>query len=109
MTGTYIQPGNNINYVNAGTETIFAGTLVIMGNIAGIAATTIPPGELGSLATTGIFSFAKDNTAIEAGTTVYYDKTNDVVTSTESGNTAIGISVAAADASATTVNVRLNN
>lgn len=109
MTGTYIQPGNNINYSNDGETTIAAGTLIIMGLIAGVAATTIEPGELGTITTTGVFAFEKDTAAIEAGAAVYYDSENDAVTATETSGGKVGVAIEAADTNTNIVRVRLNN
>ncbi|MGN0162452.1 MAG: capsid cement protein [Candidatus Ornithomonoglobus sp.] len=109
MTGTYIQPGNNINYTNNGESTIAAGTLVVVGLIAAVAATTIQPGEMGALATTGVFAFEKDNTDIEAGAAVYYNSETDTATADDTDGIKIGVAVAAAGTTAAAVNVRLNN
>ena len=109
MTGTYKIQGNNIPYTNTGETAIPAGTLVIIGTIAGIAACTIEPGATGTVATTGVFTFGKDATDITAGAVVYYDDSADAVTITASGNTTIGVAIAAAGTSATTADVRLNN
>lgn len=108
MVGTYRIPGANIPYKNAGETAIPAGTFVLVGTIAGVAAGTIEPGANGSLATTGVFTFAKDSTDITAGAVVYYDDSADAVTITASGNTIIGVAIAAAGTSASTVDVRLN-
>lgn len=109
MIGIYKIPGNNIPYTNTGETAITAGTFVIIGTIAGIAACTIDPGATGSVATTGVFTFNKDTTDITAGAVVYYDESADAVTITDTGNTKIGIAITAASTSATTVDVRLNN
>ena len=109
MIGIYKIPGNNIPYTNTGETAIPAGTLVIIGTIAGIAACTIEPGATGTVATTGVFTLGKDTTDITAGAVVYYDDSADAVTITASDNTKIGVAIAAAGTSATTVDVRLNN
>jgi len=66
----------------------------------------VPPehaaGALGSLAVAGVFDFATatgGGTAITAGANVYWDDTNNVATTTATGNKLIGKCVtAAADA-----------
>lgn len=108
MTGFYVQEGKNLDYTNSTSSPIPAGTLVILGAIAAIAATTIAPGETGAVATEGVFSFEKDNAAVTEGAKVYYSAANDNVTATAADNTYIGIAIAAAEASDTAVSVKLN-
>ena len=85
-----------------------AGTLIIYGDICGIAATDIAPGQLGTIATTGAWRMPKDTAEITGGAKVYYDEENNVVTATASTNTFVGIAIEDADATAATVAVRLN-
>ncbi len=108
MTAEYIQEGNNLDYTNATETAIAAGTLVVMGEICGIAACTIQPGETGVITTTGVWSLPKDDAAITAGAKVYYDDDAGEVTATASSNTFIGIAAAAAAAGDTAAAVRLN-
>lgn len=80
MKAEYIQAGKNWDYVNPTNETIAAGTVIIIGNVAAVAAADIPPGETGAVATTGIWALPKDNSVIAAGDKVFYDSENDVAT-----------------------------
>lgn len=107
MKAEYHQPGDKINYINPTDDFITAETLVIFGDICGIAATDIAPGQLGTLATKGVYQMPKDTAAITGGAKVYYDEENDVVSTTES-DVFVGIAIEDADASAATVLVRLN-
>lgn len=108
MQAIYIQPGDTPDYVNPTETTIEAGTLVVFGTRAAIAATTIPPGEVGSVTLIGAWEIPKDTSAITAGAIVYYDAENDKATVTETDNTVIGIAIADAGTDAATVVVRLN-
>lgn len=117
MKGSYIQPGDHINYTNTGDAKIAALALVLVGTLAGVAGCDIAPGETGSLALRGVFSFDKDTAAIDLGADVYYNSEDDVVTASadngESGAdkveyTKIGVCTSAAAAADTAVQVRIN-
>lgn len=120
MKAEYSHKGENLDYINPTEETITAGTVVVLGEICGVAATMIEPGELGTLATVGVWTMEKDASEITAGAKVYYDAENDVVTATaatekEVGetkeniqNTFVGYATKDASTDASTVDVRLN-
>ena len=107
MIGKYVQPGKNLDYTNAGSDTIAAGTVVSLTTRVGIAAGDIAAGAVGALAVEGVFAFAKDNAAITLGAAVYYDATNGVMTATATDNVPAGYAVAAAAAADATVVVKL--
>lgn len=117
MKGSYIQPGDHINYTNSGDSKISAMTLILVGSLAGIAGCDIEPGETGSLALRGVFSFGKDANAINLGADVYYNSTDDVVTASKDNGqsssskveyTKIGVCVSTAATNAAEVQVRIN-
>lgn len=108
MKAEYQQKGETLNYTNPTDDFVEAGTLIIYGDICGIAATDIAPGQLGTIATTGAWRMPKDTAEITGGAKVYYDEENNVVTATASTNTFVGIAIEDADATAATVAVRLN-
>lgn len=116
MIGSYIKPGDNLNYVNATETVIAAGSLVVMGEVTGVAATTIEPSETGVIATRGVFEFEKDGTDITAGAAVYYDTENEKVTANADNGLSggskktypkIGLATAAAGASSGTVAIKI--
>lgn len=75
------------------------GAVVVQGKLIGIADRPLPANKLGSIAVYGIFSMPKATSAgsaISAGAEVYWDATNSRVTTTSSGNTLVGKTVAAA-------------
>lgn len=99
---TFIQDGDAVDYT-PGAD-VAAGEVVVQGDLVGVAKTPIASGALGSLATRGVFDFAKAaGGAIAAGAVLYWDSSNGVATTTASGNKRIGKAVAAAAAADTTV------
>lgn len=107
MKADYQQKGDTLNYINPTDDFVTAGTLILFGSICGIAATDMVSGQLGTIATTGVWQMPKDTAEITGGAKVYYDEENDVVTAT-ANDAFVGIAVENADAAAATVAVRLN-
>lgn len=103
------------NYVQAGKSltlpapaAILSGDVVVIGEIRGIAAGNAATGEDCDVVTEGVFELPKvaaDEFAI--GDPAYWDGTAKRVTSTASGNTKIGVAVAAAAVASGVVNVKL--
>lgn len=80
----FIQKGDIIDFTNATSEDIAYGEVVVLGNHVCVAAENIKIGATGGLRTNGVFEFNAANApAIKIGDIVYYDSTNDVVTSTK--------------------------
>jgi len=106
---TFVQEGGAVDYTPGSAVAI--GDVIVQGELVGVARGPIAANALGSLAVDGVFDFAKatsGGSAITAGANVYWDDTNNVATTTASGNKLIGKSVrAAADADAT-VRIRLS-
>lgn len=83
---SYWQRGETIDYVNSGTKTIEANTIVALGSRIGVAGTDILPGEKGTLHVTGVFEMPKGSGEITAGADVYYSEDDgQITTSAESG------------------------
>ncbi|MCK6485456.1 MAG: DUF2190 family protein [Phycisphaerae bacterium] len=105
---TFVHDGAAIDYTPGAA--VAAGDVVVIGELVGVTKTPIAANALGALAVRGVFDFAKATgvgTAISAGANVYWDDTNNVATTTATGNKLIGKCVkAAADANAT-VRVRM--
>lgn len=102
---TYWQRGESLDYVNDGTAVIEANTIIDLGTRIGVAGTSINPGEKGSLHVTGVYEIAKTGTeAIAMGAAVYFDGTG--ITNAE-GGTPAGYAAGAAEASASTILVKL--
>jgi predicted RecA/RadA family phage recombinase len=90
---------------------VSAGDVIVQGGLVGVALQAIPANTVGSLAVAGVFDFVKatgSGTAITAGASVYWDASNQVATTTSSGNTLIGKAVKAASISDDRVRVRMS-
>ena len=104
---TFIQEGHYIDYTPVGA--LASGDVVVQGDLVGVTVRPIAAGELGSLAVDGIFDFNKNTgVAFTVGTILFWDDTNNVVTTTSAGNKSIGKVVRAAALADTTVRIRLS-
>lgn len=107
MTTKFVQPGEVIDYT-AGAN-IASGQVVLMGARIGVALKAIANGETGPMQVTGVFNIAKLSTDNMAqGALLYWDNTNSRLTTTASGNTLAGFAAAAAGATTTSVNIKIN-
>ena len=96
----FVHEGAAIDYT-PGADTP-AGTVVVQADLVGITRIDLKGGQLGSLAVTGVFDFAKAGgvgSAIPAGTLTYWDATNSVATK----NAAAGVNKLIGKAVKTTV------
>ena len=104
---TYVHGGCAVDYT-PGTA-VAAGDVVVQGDLVGVVKRPIAANELGAVEVAGVFDFAKNTgVAYLIGTILYWDDTNNVVTTTATGNKQIGKSVRAAASADTTVRVRLS-
>ena len=91
-----------------GTD-VSAGDVIVQGDLVGVARLDIKAGVLGTLAVTGVFDFAKaTNVAYTVGQILYWDDTNNIVTTTATGNKLVGKAVRAAATTDPTVRVRMS-
>ena len=103
----FVQDGCSIDYT-PGTA-VASGDVVVQGDLVGVAKRPIAANELGSLSVDGVFDFAKaTNVAFTVGTILYWDDTNNLVTTTATGNKQIGKVVRAAATTDPTVRVRMS-
>ncbi|GLK71282.1 DUF2190 family protein [Ancylobacter dichloromethanicus] len=104
----FIQRGDVVT-VPAPTGGILSGAGVLVGSLFGIACTTADEGADVEIDTTGVYELAKTSAqAWAVGAKVYFDATNKVATTTASGNSLIGVAMAAAANPSATGRVRLN-
>jgi predicted RecA/RadA family phage recombinase len=104
---TFIQEGKYIDHTPVGA--LASGDVVVQGDLVGVTLRPIAAGELGSLAVDGVFDFTKNTgVAYTIGTILYWDDTNNVVTTTSAGNKQIGKVVRAAGTTDTLARVRLS-
>ncbi len=108
MGAIYVQDDDMIDYTP--TADVATGTVVVIGDLVGVAKRPLPANILGSLAVEGLFDFPKTaggGTAITGGTKVYWDATNLVATATVGTNKYLGKTTRNAADADTTVRVRL--
>ena len=112
MATNYIQAGNVVDYT-AGAD-ITSGSVVVMGNLIGVAITDIANGETGPVQIDGVFELPKVTAAvIGAGETVMWDvsagKFDDNQATPAAGDLTNGcVAVAAGENGDTTVMVKIN-
>ena len=104
---TYIQPGEVITLA-APTGGVTGGSAVLVNALFGIAIHDAAEGEDVALQIEGVVDLPKAAGALAVGVKVYFDATNHNVTATATGNTPIGVAVAAATAGDALARVRLN-
>ena len=105
---TYRQTGESIDYTPVAAVT--GGDVVVLGSIVAVAKRDIAASALGAVAIKGVFRFPKGTGSADAlavGTKVYWDATNEVVTSTAGSNKCAGYTVLAAADADETVDVDL--
>ena len=106
MKAVYVQPGKNLDYKNETGSLIEAGSVVQIGNRIGIAGTTIPVGELGSIVMEGIYKLPKkESEVVTLGAELAYEESG--MTAATEQKKAVGYAVAAAKAEDSAVLVKL--
>ena len=107
MKAVFYQDGKRIDIVQSGD--IDSGDIVVIGELIGVQTNQIKKDEKGSVAVVGVFNVQKKAAdTFTAGQKVYWDNTLKQATSTASGNTLMGITVAQAGSSHSTVRVKIN-
>lgn len=90
----FIQKGDIVDYTNSGEAAIEYGQLIVGKDKVFVAAEEIAPGATGGVHAEGVFEFeTSDETAIEYGQKMYFDKTNKNATATSTDGIAIGYAV----------------
>jgi predicted RecA/RadA family phage recombinase len=84
-----------------------AGSVIVQGNLVGIAKLDIPAGRPGALHVTGVYEVVKANVAIPLGSRVYWNDTAKQVVLSATGNAQLGIAVLDAAADDAIVLVRI--
>lgn len=107
MKAVFYQDGKRIDIVQS--NDIESGDVVLIGELIGVQINQIKKDEKGSVAVSGVFQVVKKSAdTFTAGQKVYWDNTLKQATSTASGNTLMGITVAQAGSSDSTVLVKIN-
>ena len=108
MPASLVSRGNMVDYTPESDVT--AGSVVVQGELVGVANLDIPAGKLGALTVSGVFDFPKATGEITAGANVYWDAAEgEAGTDDDSGaNKLIGKAVKTAASGDSTVRVRLS-
>lgn len=109
MSATKKSEGLRIDYTPS--SAVASGDVVVIGDIVAVATEPIAANVLGAVDVEGVFTFPKATTsasAITAGAKLYWDDSGEVVTTTHGENKTVGYAVAAAGATAATVDVKLS-
>jgi predicted RecA/RadA family phage recombinase len=102
----FVQEGEAIDYTPG--SAVAAGAIVVIGSVGiGVAQTAIAANVRGSLTVEGVIEHAKASGAVTFGAKVYYDATNNVLTTTATSNTLAGWAVAAAASGDATATIKL--
>jgi predicted RecA/RadA family phage recombinase len=108
MQARFVQDGIYIDYTPS--TDVATGTIVVQGDLVGVAIRPIPANTLGALAVAGVFDIKKATTTIfNVGAKVFWDATNEVAVTTDGGgaNKYLGKAIRAAGSGTTTVRVLL--
>ena len=91
------------------SSAVGVGDVVVLGDLFCIADRPIPANVKGALSVEGAFILPKAaGSAINAGTTVYWDATNNVITATASTNKRAGVAIETAASADVLVKVAIN-
>jgi predicted RecA/RadA family phage recombinase len=87
MSTTFKYPAHRIPYTNSGTTTVASGSVVVMGDMIGVAVADIAAGAEGVVEIDGVHVLpAVNNAAIAQGDQVYWDASAGKITETSTGN-----------------------
>jgi predicted RecA/RadA family phage recombinase len=107
MAQNFIQCGDTLEYANSSGSTITAGSVVVIGSLAGVALNDIPDGESGTVMVEGVFKLTKvTGTAFSQGDELFWDSGNTRLNKTATDKP-IGTAHEAAGSSDTTAMVKL--
>ncbi len=103
----YVQDGDKLDYTL--TAAVSSGDVIEFADCIGVAAVDGVSGDVISVLMRGVVNIAKLSTDVFAvGDKVYWDATNNELTSTATSNIPVGVAAAAAANGTTTANVLLN-
>ncbi|HRO60318.1 MAG TPA: DUF2190 family protein [Burkholderiaceae bacterium] len=103
----FVQPGDTITL--PAPAALSSGDAVLVGTAFGVACGDAASGAAVEVKTTGVFDLKAASAATAAvGAAAYWDNTGKEVNATASGNTKIGVFLAAKTNGQTTARVRLN-
>lgn len=103
-----IRSGQNLDYINGGSDAIAAGTVLAIEDIIGVAVTDIPPGGVGAVEIEGVFSVTAATGAWKQGEKLYWDSATSKFTNSSTGNMVAGIAAADKASAASSGLVKIN-
>ena len=110
MAKNFIQNGKVIDYANASGSDVTSGSLVAIGGMVGVALIDIADGDIGSVGVSGVYEVSNGGSAaIAQGDELFFDATTGAVDGVNTSNQFAGLAWQAADASSSTVLLRLSN
>lgn len=108
MNARYWQRGETLDYT--ATEAVTNGQVVSLGNRIGVAGNDIAEGATGALHVTGVFIMEKAaSVTVTMGAALYFDESEEKITTVAAGNVPAGYAAATAKASDATVLVNIGD
>lgn len=109
MNARYWQKGETLDYT-ATKEAVTNGQVVSLGGRIGVAGNDIAKGETGALHVTGVFIMEKAaSVTVTMGAALYFDESEEKITTVAAGNVPAGYAAATAEASDATVLVNIGD
>ena len=103
----YVQKGDTLNYTNLSSkDKILAGDVLVIGTKVAVAGCDIEVGQTGTVHVSGVYELPISSLAVSMGEKVYWDSSNNVVTTTAS-HTEIGYAAETVVSTATKIKVKL--
>lgn len=107
MNARYWQKGETLDYT-ATEKAVTNGQVVSLGGRIGVAGNDIAKGETGALHVTGVFIMEKAaSVTVTMGAALYFDESEEKITTVAAGNVPAGYAAADAEASDATVLVNI--
>lgn len=106
MKAIRVSAGDYVDYIPPGS--LPAGSVVVQGSLVGIADRPLAASVPGALAVRGIFDVAKAPGTVGVGALIYWDATNQLATTSASGNTLMGKAIKGELGGASTVRILMN-
>lgn len=117
MAQNYLQKGAAMSWKNDTGAEVLSGQAVLVGTVFGVASGNIPAGERGTIFVEEVWALPKITGAIAQGAALYWDADGDplggvagsgALTTVSADGVAAGFAWAAAEATDTTVEIKLN-
>ena len=103
----YVSEGDNVT-ITAPTGGVVSGQCVLVGSLFGVSSTTAAAGDDFVLEIEGVYDLPSAAVVFTVGALAYWDATAGLITTIKTGNTVIGVAVAASATTDGLVRVKLN-